>query len=197
MRYQPSTHNLRNRAGRALWGVAWALLYRPSPRMLHGWRRLLLRLFGAKVGAGAHPYPGARIWAPWNLELGSNSSLADRADCYCVDKIRVGSGVTVSQYVFLCAATHDHEDERFPLVTAPITVGDHAWICADAFVGPGVTVGEGAVVGARSSVFRDVPAWSVVAGTPARYVKPRLIRGISPAPAHAPGTPQDRREVPS
>lgn len=180
MRYQPSTHSFRNRAARAAWGFVWVALYRPSPRLLHGWRRFLLRLFGARVGRGAHPYPSARIWAPWNLDLGGNSSLADDVDCYCVDRITIGAGVTVSQYAFLCTATHDYENPRFPLVTAPIWIGDHAWICAGAFVGPGVSVGVGAVVGARSAAFRDVPAWTVVAGTPAKFVKPRHVPGISP-----------------
>lgn len=191
MRYQPSQHSVGNRAARAAWGATWALLYRPSPRILHGWRRFLLRAFGAKVGAGAHPYPSARVWAPWNLEMGDHSALADHVDCYCVDRIRIGEGAVVSQYAFLCAATHDYEDPRFPLVTAPITIEDDAWICADVFVGPGVAVGEGAVVGARSSVFRDVPAWSVVAGSPARFIKPRRVRELSPGPAAS----HDRPEV--
>lgn len=159
--------------------LVWTLLYRPSPRPAHIWRRCLLRAFGAKVGHGAHPYPGAKIWAPWNLEIGDDSSLADAVDCYCVDKIRIGNNVTVSQYSFLCTATHDYEDRCFKLVTAPIIIGDNAWICADVFIGPGVTIGVGSVIGARSTVFSDIGAWMVAAGSPAKPIKARVVRNIS------------------
>ena len=157
-----------NRLLRALWGLVWLLLYRPSPRPLHVWRRALLRAFGARVGAGAHPYPGARIWAPWNLTMERDSCLADAVDCYCVARITIGARATVSQYSYLCSASHDHRDPAMPLVAAPIVIEPKAWVAADVFIGPGVRVGEGAVVGARSTVMRDVAPWTVVAGTPAR-----------------------------
>jgi putative colanic acid biosynthesis acetyltransferase WcaF len=168
-----SAHSSRKKAARAAWGVVWALLYRPSPRVCHGWRRFLLRLFGARVARGAHPYPSARIWAPWNLEMGEHSCLADRVDCYSVDRITVGPHATVSQYSYLCTASHDYRRPDMPVITAPIVIGARAWVAADVFVGPGVTVGEGAVVGARSSVFRDVEPWVVVAGAPARFITRR------------------------
>ena len=171
----------RNQLGRALWGIVWLLLYRPSPRPLHGWRRLLLRCFGAKVGRGAHPYPRARVWAPWNLEMGDFSCLADDVDCYCVALVRLGPNALVSQYCYLCAATHDYTDPAFPLVTAPILIGAGAWVAADAFLGPGVTVGEGAVVGARASVYHDVDPWTVVGGNPARFIKRRELRTAPPS----------------
>ncbi|HUP04562.1 MAG TPA: hypothetical protein VMU19_11270 [Bryobacteraceae bacterium] len=162
-----------NRLLRVAWGFACAVLYRPSPRPLHGWRRFLLRAFGASVASTAHPYPSCRVFAPWNLEMGEHSCLADDVDCYCVAPIRLGAHATVSQYAHLCAATHDYEDPEFPLVPKPITLGGSVWIAAGAFVGPGVTVGEGAVVGARAVVTRDVPPYAVVAGNPARIVKRR------------------------
>ncbi len=175
-----SSHGLKNRIGRIMWGLVWLVLYRPSPKILHGWRRLLLKLFGAKIGKGAHPYPSARIWAPWNLEMGDHSCLAFDTDCYCVTKVRIGNHATVSQYSYLCAAGHDHEDPAMPLVAAPITIGDGAWVAADVFIGPGVTVGEGAVVGARASVFRDVSPWTVVAGNPAREIGRRVLKSRTP-----------------
>jgi putative colanic acid biosynthesis acetyltransferase WcaF len=153
--------------------MAWLLLYRPSPRRFHAWRRFLLRLFGARVGPGAHPYPAARVWAPWNLEMQAGSCLSDFVDCYCVDRITLGVDCVVSQYSFLCSASHDADDPGFPLVTAPIEIGARAWVAADAFVGPGVTVGEGAVVGARASVFADVAPWTVVGGNPAALIRHR------------------------
>lgn len=169
----PSAHSLRNKLGRILWNIIWLMLYRPSPRIFHGWRRFLLRLFGCKIGRGAHPYPSAKIWAPWNLEMGSHSCLGDHTDCYCVDKITIGSHSTVSQYSLLCTASHDYTDPSMPLITAPIVIGEGAWIAADVFIGPGVAIGDGAVIGARSSVFRNVEPWTVVAGNPTRVIKKR------------------------
>lgn len=171
-----------NKMARALWHIVWLFLFRPSPRVLHPWRRLLLRLFGAKVGKGAHPYPSARIWAPWNLELGPYSCLAQHVDCYCVAKIRIGAHVTISQYSFLCTASHDFTDPQMALFTAPITIKDWAWITADVFIAPGVTIGEGAVVGARSSVFSNVADWSIAKGHPAAQVGRRIWRASRAEP---------------
>ena len=162
-----------NQFARALWGITYALLFRPSPRPFHAWRRMILRLFGARVDRGAHPYPTCRIWAPWNLVMGAHSSLADRSDCYSVARVVLDERVTVSQDSFLCTATHDCDHPEFPLVTAPIRLCAQSWVAADAFIGPGVTVGTGAVVGARSSVFRDVAPWTIVGGNPARYLRER------------------------
>lgn len=167
--------SLRNRIGRALWHSVWLLLFCSTPRPLHAWRCLLLRAFGAKLGEAVHPYPSARIWAPWNLEMGDHSCLSEDVDCYCVDRIRIGAHATVSQYSFLCTASHDYKDPAMPLVTAPITIGERAWIAADVFVAPGVTIGDGAVVAARSSVFSDIDSWTVAAGNPAKSVKKREL----------------------
>lgn len=167
-----------NRARRVLWGIAWLFLYRPSPRPLHAWRRFLLRVFGATVGAGAHPYPRARIWAPWNLAMADHSCLANDVDCYSVAPVSLGAHATVSQYSYICAASHDYRDPAMPLVVAPITIGSDVWLAADVFVGPGVAIGEGAVVGARSTVLRDIAPWTVVAGSPARQLgtRARFVR---------------------
>lgn len=180
---RPSTSALReshitraNKLGRAIWGLAWLLLYRPSPIPLHGWRRMLLRLFGANIAGRALPYPSARIWAPWNLTMDDDSCLSHQVDCYCVDKIVLGPRVTVSQYSFLCTASHDHTRQSMPLITAPIHIEADVWVTADVFVGPGVTIGEGAVVGARSTVLRSVRPWTVVAGNPAREIGPRPMQ---------------------
>ena len=167
-----------NKLARVLWYLVWLILYRPSPVLFHGWRCFLLRIFGARIGSGAHPYPSARIWAPWNLVMHEHSCLSHFVDCYCVDRVELGAHATVSQYSFLCTATHDHTRPGMPLMTAPIVIGDHAWVTADVFVGPGVTVGEGAVVGARSTVMHDVAPWKVVAGNPAREVGQRDMNAI-------------------
>ena len=165
--------SLGNKLARSVWQIVWLLLYRPTPRLLHPWRCLLLRLFGAKLGKAVHPYPSARVWAPWNLEMGDHACLSEGVDCYCVDKIRIGAHSTISQYSFLCTASHDHTLAAMPLVAAPITIGERVWITADVFVGPGVTIGDGAVVTARSSVFSDLPPWMVARGNPAVPVRAR------------------------
>jgi len=166
-----------NRAARAVWNMGWLILGVPSPRFAHGWRRLLLRLFGAKVGKNVHVYPGARIWAPWNLVLGDECGIADGAILYSQDLITLGRRAVVSQGAHLCAGTHDYNRVGFPLVTKPIVVGAEAWLAAECFVMPGVSVGDGAVIGARSVVIRDMPAWTVCAGHPCRPIKPREKTG--------------------
>ena len=172
--------SLANKLARSVWQVVWLLIYRPTPRQFHPWRCLLLRLFGAKLGRAVHPYPSARIWAPWNLEMGDHACLSEGVDCYCVAPIRIGAHTTVSQYSFLCTASHDYTRADMPLVTAPITIGERVWITADVFVGPGVTIGDGAVVTARSSVFADIPPWVVARGNPAVPVKARVLQGDQP-----------------
>jgi putative colanic acid biosynthesis acetyltransferase WcaF len=170
---------LGNKIARAIWQIVWLFLYRPTPRVFHAWRCLLLRIFGAKLGKAVHPYPSARVWAPWNLEMGDHACLSEGVDCYSVAKICIGAYSTVSQYSFLCTASHDHSFAAMPLVAAPITIGERVWITADVFVGPGVTIGDGAVVTARSSVFSDLPPWMVARGNPAAPVRKRKFAEIS------------------
>jgi putative colanic acid biosynthesis acetyltransferase WcaF len=168
-----------NKVVRALWNIVWLLLFRPTPRVLHAWRAMLLRLFGAKLGKAVHVYPSAKIWAPWNLEMDDHACLSEQVDCYCVAKIRIGKHSTVSQYSFLCSASHDYTQYAMPLLAAPITIGDHVWITVDVFVGPGVTIADGGVITARSSVFHDIPGWMVATGNPALPIKPRKLEGIT------------------
>jgi putative colanic acid biosynthesis acetyltransferase WcaF len=171
-----------NKFVRVIWQVVWLLLYRISPVPFHGWRRFLLRVFGATIEEGAHPYPSARIWAPWNLTMRRHSCLSHFVDCYSVDRIELGIHVTVSQYSYLCTASHDYTSPDMPLITAPIVIGDYAWVTADVFVGPGVRIGDGAVIGARSTITRDVMPWSVVAGSPPKFIRSRefnSIQGVS------------------
>lgn len=162
-----------NKAARAVWSVVWLLLYRPSPRPFHGWRRMLLRLFGAKVGTGALAYPSATIWAPWNLTLDAGATLGDQVDCYNVAHVRLGAGAVVSQRAYLCTASRDVDTPGKPLMTAPIVLAGDAWVAAEAYIAPGVTVGEGGVAAARAVVTRDIAPWTVVAGNPARLIRQR------------------------
>lgn len=168
--------SVANRLARVVWGIAYLLLFAPSPRPLHFWRRGLLRLFGAKVGPGAHVYPRVKIWAPWNLELAKECGVANGAILYSQTRIVIGERAVVSQGAHLCTGTHDYSLGGFPLTTAPIVVGAGAWLAAECFVMPGITIGEGTVIGARAVVTKDMPAWSVCAGHPCRVIKPRVLK---------------------
>ncbi len=171
----PSPHGWPNKLGRVIWSIIYTVLFRPSPRICYAWRRMLLRLFGAKIGRNARIHQSVRVWAPWNLTVGEEASIAHGVDCYCVDRLSVGDHATISQDTMLCTASHDVCDPCMRLITAPVVISPQAWVCARAFISPGVTVGEGAVVGAQSVVTSDVPRWMVVAGSPARYIKQRIL----------------------
>ena len=162
-------------AARVLWGMVRPFFHF-SPRPFFGWRRFLLRLFGARIGSEVHIYNSATIYMPWNLEVGDWSSIGEHAFIYNLGRVTIGSKTTISHRAHLCAGTHDYTDRSLPLLKLPITIQDSAWVCADVFVGPGVTVGEGAVVGARSVVVKDVEPWMVVAGNPAIAIKKREMK---------------------
>lgn len=159
--------------GRLLWGLAMPL-FRFSPRPLWGWRRTLLRVFGARIGKDVHVCPTVRIIIPWNLTLGDGSAIGDYAILYALGPITLGPRTTVSQYAHLCAGSHQWRDPAMPLIKPPITIGSDVWICADAFVGPGVKIGDGAILGARAVLVKDCPSWAVFAGNPAREIATRI-----------------------
>jgi putative colanic acid biosynthesis acetyltransferase WcaF len=176
---QPS-FSLGNRLARALWGVIWALLFWPSPRPLHAWRRFLLRLFGAQLGDHVHVYAGARIWAPWQLSLGSRVGIADGVTLYNMAPMTIGNDCTISQGAHLCSGSHDIDSANFQLVARQIALADHVWVCAEAFVGPGVHIARGCVVGARAVVMKDIDEpWTVWAGNPAVRCKTRRSRNTA------------------
>jgi putative colanic acid biosynthesis acetyltransferase WcaF len=154
---------------RILWAVVYPF-FRFSPRFFYGWRATLLRLLGAKIGRGSKLYPAARIMFPWNLEIGDNVVVGNDARLYSLGRIQIESSVLVSQGAHLCAGSHDHRQPNYPLVLKPILIRSGAWLAADCFIGPGVTVGAGAVVAARAVVVRNVAPGTVVAGNPARVV---------------------------
>jgi putative colanic acid biosynthesis acetyltransferase WcaF len=160
---------------RALWMIVRAALFRPSFHNWYGWRRLLLTMFGAKLGKNFRIRPTALVEIPWNLEADNNVVIGDYAIIYSLGKIKIGRSATISQYAHLCAGTHDYTTRRFTLLKPPIVIGQEVWIAADAFVGPGVTVGDRAVVGARATVVQDVPPDQVVAGPSAKILKQRTL----------------------
>ena len=174
--YRGPSFSLGNRLLRALWGVVYLLFFRISPRPFHAWRIFLLRLFGARIEVGCHIYPSVKVWAPWNLNLGKRVGVADGVTLYCMDKIIIGDYVVISQGAHLCGGTHDYNSINFQLIVKPIEIGAYAWICAEAFIHPGVIVPEGAVVGARTVVPKSLSMpWAVYAGNPCRQVATRKL----------------------
>lgn len=169
-------HSRANRVGRLVWQIVWMFLFRPTPWFLGAWRSFLLRIFGARIGF-ARFHSSARIWAPWLLEAGDDTYIDANVNLYNAYGIRLGNRVIISQGSFLCSATHDYTDPKFALMGGEICILDDTWIAAEAFIAPGVRVGPGVVVGARAVVIKEPPAWTVVAGNPAKVIKERKIRG--------------------
>jgi len=165
---------LKNHLYRFLWSVSWTIFVRPIPRTFcNSWKLFILRFFGAKVASTALVYSSASIYDPRNLIMENGACIGPKVDCYNVDMIHIGVNALISQKTYLCTASHNFHDVAFELITAPITIEDNAWVAADAYIGMGVTVGKNAVVGARSSVFKDVPPNVVVGGNPAKFIKNR------------------------
>jgi putative colanic acid biosynthesis acetyltransferase WcaF len=172
---RPNT-SMRSRLSRTCWAVAYVLLFRPSPRPMHAWRSMLLRLFGAKLGVDCHIYPRARIWAPWNLICEDVVAIADGVEIYNPATVILRSHCIVSQQSYLCGASHDYDDPAFPMIWMPITIGRYAWIGARATVQMGINVGDGAILGLGSIATHDLDPWTVYAGIPARKIKTRASR---------------------
>jgi putative colanic acid biosynthesis acetyltransferase WcaF len=166
---------LSNRLTRLIWKITWAVLARWNPGSFSPWRVLLLNLFGAKVSRDAAVAASARIWLPSHLEIGPYSTIGPNVDCYNMAPIKIGSRTIISQGAFLCAGSHDIHDPSFQLVARPINVGHNVWIAAEAFVAPGVTLGDGCVLSARACAFTDLLPWTVYRGNPAVAIRPRLL----------------------
>lgn len=165
-----------NRLMRVIWGLGWFLLARFTPPPLHGWRRLVLRAFGARVAKGARVHASVRIWLPANLDLGEQCLIGPGVILYNQGHIRVGARAVISQRSHVCASTHDVNDPYFQLLLRPVTIGERCWVAAEAFVGPGVTMGERSVLAARSALFRSIEADTVFTGNPATLLKMRNLR---------------------
>jgi putative colanic acid biosynthesis acetyltransferase WcaF len=161
---------------RIAWATAEMTLFRCSFHTMNSWRVFLLRCFGAKIGRQCKIRRTVRVYYPWNLEMGDMCIVGDDVRLYDLGKITIGTEAMISQEAYLCAGTHDHTDLALPLLTPPVTVGPQAWVCARAFIGPGVTVGEGAIVAACGVAVKDVPAWAIVGGNPAKFIGKRELR---------------------
>ncbi len=173
---------------RGAWAAARLLLFRPTPRRLgNRWRLAVLRLFGAAIEGSPLILPSVRILQPWLLRIGRGGAIGDAVELYNYAPITIGENTVISQECYLCTGTHDHSDPTFPLISAPITIGAGCWLAARSFVMPGVSIGDGSVIGACSVVTRAVPPWSIAAGNPCKVLKPRILAppapGVPPPPA--------------
>lgn len=180
-RFGGATFGLRHRVLRLGFRLAWLVLARWTPPQLHAWRRLLLRMCGADLAPTARVYSDVVVWWPPYLSMGEHASMGPGVICYNVGRVTVGALAVVSQRAHLCSGTHDCDDEDFPLRARPIVIGARSWVAAESFVGPGVTIGEGAVLGARGVAFRDLHPWTIYAGNPAQPIRKRR----SPFSGHA------------
>lgn len=172
--------SLKNKVLRAFWNITCLLFFRPfGTRFFRRWRLFILSLWGAEVKKSSSVYASSKIWAPWNLKMDENAGIGPNTIIYNQDIISIGKNSKISQYSYLCTAGHDiaeHNNAQTGLIIAPICIEDNVWIGTSSFISLGIRIGQGAVVGACSAVFKDVTAWTVVGGNPAKYIKDRIIK---------------------
>lgn len=168
--------SLSNRFRRLFWNIVYVLIFKYSPKPFHGWRRIILKLFKAKVGKGVHVYGGVKIWAPWNLELSDYCGIGENTVLYSQAKIKIGKNTVISQGSHLCTGTHNYESDGFELITKPITIGANVWIAAETFVHPGVIIEDECIIGARSVVMHNMPKGFICSGFPCKPIKQRIIK---------------------
>lgn len=159
----------------AIWMVTQAVFVSSwLPGSVH--RRLLLKLFGARIGVGVVIKPNVRIKFPWRLEIGDHSWIGEDVWIDNLALVTIGSNACISQGAYLCTGSHDWSSPTFDLIVKPITIGDGAWIAAKSTVGPGVSVGKGAVLGLGSTTSKDLDPWCIYSGAPAEFVKWRVLK---------------------
>ncbi|WP_405607799.1 putative colanic acid biosynthesis acetyltransferase [Polaribacter sp. Asnod1-A03] len=169
--------SLKNKISRVLWMLCSIFFFKPfKPRLFKKWRVFVLRCFGANVSWKAMVNANVKIWAPWNLTMGDYACLGPNVDCYNQGHITIEANTTISQKSYLCASSHDFTSVKNELFLAPIHIANNVWVAAGAFIGPGVTIKEGAIVGAKAAVFKNVEDWTVVGGNPAKLIKKRVLK---------------------
>ncbi|QVY64754.1 putative colanic acid biosynthesis acetyltransferase [Polaribacter sp. Q13] len=157
-----------------LWWLVQSILFSNSPQFMYGFRRFLLRLFGAKIGKNVIIRPTVRITYPWKISIGDFSMIGDDVVLYSLGRIEIGNNVVISQKSYICAASHDYLKSDFPIFAKKITIEDQCWLATDVFVAPGITIGKGTVVGSRSSVYKNLPSNKVCIGNPAKIIRERI-----------------------
>jgi len=158
---------------RFIWSILYLVFFRPSPRLAYGWRNMILRILGAKIGKSVKIFPSVKITYPWNLEIDDESIISWNVQIYNLGKITIGKATIISQNAHICAGNHNYQVPEFTLLMPPIHIGSQVWIAADAFIGPGIEIKDFAVIGARAVVVRNVELGNVVGGNPAKVLKMR------------------------
>ncbi len=171
--------SLGNKLIRFFWSIAYNILFKPSPVIFFAWRVLLLRAFGAKIKDKCKIYPTVKVWLPSNLRIGEGVIIGNNVELYNVAKITIDSEVTISQNSYLCTASHNIESASRELVSKPIKISTGAWIFSNAFISLDVTVNKGAIVAAGSVVVKNVKAFDVVGGNPAKFLKKRETKWLN------------------
>jgi len=167
----------RNKFVVQLWWLVEATVFSCSPQFMYGWRRFLLRMFGAKIGKNVLIRPTVNITYPWKVSVGDNSWIGDESVLYSLGEITIGKNVSIAHRAYFCTGLHDISKVSFDILQKPIVIEDECWIPNDVFVSPGVTIHRGCVIGARSSVFEDMPEGMICYGNPAKPVKKRIVNG--------------------
>lgn len=170
----PKNFRGRNAFVVQLWWIVQGTFFRMSPQFLYGFRNFLLRLFGAKIGEKVIIRPTARITYPWKVSIGDYSWIGDDVVLYSLGEIEIGKNVVISQKSYICTASHDYLQSDFPIFAKKSTIEDECWLATDVFVSPGITIGEGSVIGSRSSVYKDIPSNKVCIGSPAKIIRERI-----------------------
>jgi putative colanic acid biosynthesis acetyltransferase WcaF len=156
------------------WWIIYAIFFRLSPQFLYGWRRFILRSFGAKIGKKVIIRPSVQITYPWKVKIGDFCQIGDDVVLYSLGEIEIGNNVVISQRSYLCTGSHNHLKIDFPIYAEQITINEQCWLGTDVYIAPGITIGTGTVVGARSSVFKDLPPYKICFGSPVKIIKDRI-----------------------
>ena len=173
----PNPFSLKIKIKKKIWFVVWAICVSWLPKAgFNGWIRFIYRSFGAQIPSSSGIHPTANIYMPWNLRMGPFSTIGSNVNMLNAAPVIMGQNCVISERAYICCASHNIYSNAHEQTNAPVIMGDRSWVCAEAFVGMGVTIGEGAVVGARAAVFKDVEPWTVVGGNPAKFIKKRVIK---------------------
>lgn len=163
-----------------LWWIVQGTLFSWSPQAFFGWRRFLLRLFGAKIGKNTAIRSSVQVTYPWKVEIGDYTWVGDDCVLYSLGSIKIGSNVAIAHKVYFNTGGHDYQKPTFDIFSKPVVIEDECWITNDVYIAPGVTIGKGTVVGARSTVLTSLPPGKVCVGSPVKIIKDRIVSASVP-----------------
>ena len=169
----PASFRGKSKAVIQIWWIVQGTLFSWSPQFLFGWRIFLLRIFGAKIGKGVKIRSSAKITYPWNVTIGNYTWIGDDCVLYSLGEIKIGSNAVISHRSYINTGSHVYDKPTFDIFSKPVIIGDECWITTDVYIAEGVSIGNGTIVGARSSVFKDMPAGMICVGSPAKPIKSR------------------------